>query len=90
MMTRSRSHDWRRAFGDRLRSLRHEVGISQEELAFRAGLHRTYVSSVERGERNISLANIHSLADALGIDVRRLFDEEPPETNSNTPAEAMR
>jgi transcriptional regulator with XRE-family HTH domain len=54
--------------------LRKEVGISQEELAARSGLHRTYVSSVERGERNISLANIHALADALDIDIRRLFD----------------
>lgn len=68
--TRTRS----RAFGERLRALRKEVGISQEELAARSGLHRTYVSSVERGERNISLANIHALADALDIDIRRLFD----------------
>jgi len=67
------AHDRRTAFGDRLRALRLEAGISQEELASRSGLHRTYVSSVERGQRNIALANIHSLADALGIDVRELF-----------------
>jgi len=45
--------------------MRTAKGISQEELAQRSGLHRTYVSSVERGERNISLANIAKLASAL-------------------------
>jgi transcriptional regulator with XRE-family HTH domain len=66
----------RRIFGDRLRTLRHEADLSQEELASRSGLHRTYVSSVERGRRNISLATIYSLADALGIDASDFFDED--------------
>ena len=70
------ANDRPRAFGDRLRVLRREAGVSQEELADRAGLHRTYVSSVERGARNISLANIHALADALGVDVRDLFGDD--------------
>ena len=47
--------------------------MSQEELADRARLHRTYVSSVERGERNVSLENIFHLADGLGVDVRELL-----------------
>lgn len=56
----------RRAFGMRLRELRIQRGISQEQLGHVAGLDRTYVGSVERGERNISLDNIWALADALG------------------------
>ena len=42
------------------------MGISQEELADRAGLHRTYVSSIERAQRNVALKNIFRIADALG------------------------
>ena len=53
-------------FGENLREVRSKKGISQEKLAALAGLHRTYVSSVERGERNISLVNIERLAVALG------------------------
>lgn len=63
----------RQAFGERVRLLRAAAGLSQEELAERSSLHRTYISSVERGRRNISLANIYSIADALGIDIRELF-----------------
>jgi transcriptional regulator with XRE-family HTH domain len=55
-------------FGKRVKELRMLQKISQEELAFRSGLHRTYISSVERGERNISLINIERLAQALMVD----------------------
>lgn len=54
-------------FGDRLRQLRLESGLSQEQLADLAALDRSYVGSVERGERNISLDNICKLASALGL-----------------------
>lgn len=54
-------------FGERLRQVRAKAGVSQERLADLAGLHRTYVSSVERGKRNISLLNIEKLAYALGV-----------------------
>lgn len=63
----------RRAFGARVRELRQAHEWSQEDLAEKAALHRTYIGSVERGERNISLDNIHALADALGVSVTELF-----------------
>lgn len=55
----------RLGLGALVREKRHVLGISQEELAFRSGLHRTYVGSVERGERNLSLENIFIFAKAL-------------------------
>lgn len=66
--------DYRRSFGGRLRELREKSGLSQEGLGLKARLHRTYVGSVERGERNISLLNVHALADALDVPVTRLFE----------------
>jgi len=62
-------------FGDRLRSIRLRKGISQEKLAEIAGVHRTFVSSVERGERNISLQNIARLAKALEVTMARLMPD---------------
>ena len=60
-------------FGSKLRAVRQKKGVSQEKLAELAGLHRTYVSSVERGKRNISLVNIERLAIALGVAMRELI-----------------
>ena len=62
-------------FGEKLRNIRLDLGYSQEELSFKAGLHRTYISSVERGKRNISLSNIQKLADALGLKMKDLMPE---------------
>lgn len=73
-------------FGGRVRQLREELHLSQEELAFRAGLHRTYVSSMERGQRNVSLVNIERLADALEIATSVLFESEPPLREDDTAA----
>jgi transcriptional regulator with XRE-family HTH domain len=60
-------------FGERIRSLRQLRNLSQEELAFRAGIHRTYLGGIERGERNPALKNINSLADALNVSLSELF-----------------
>ena len=65
--------DIRTRFGARVRQLRTERGWSQEGLADRAGLHRTYIGSVERGEQNISLENIERLATTLGVSLAGLF-----------------
>jgi transcriptional regulator with XRE-family HTH domain len=67
--------DPRKQFGYHLRSVRAAKGLSQEELADRSGLNRTYVGSVERGERNVSLLNIHKLAAALGVAPSTLLDD---------------
>ncbi len=66
----------RTAFGQRVRDLRLARGLSQEKLAELADLHRTYVSSLERGQRNVSLENIHALARGLGVRPQDLFDGE--------------
>lgn len=63
----------RQCFAQNLRRLRTRQGISQEELAYRSGLHRTYVGSVERGERNISIDNMERLATALSVDLASLL-----------------
>jgi transcriptional regulator with XRE-family HTH domain len=60
-------------FGDRVRVLRKERGLSQEQLALESGLDRSYVGGVERGERNISLENIKRLAKALDISLAVLL-----------------
>jgi transcriptional regulator with XRE-family HTH domain len=60
-------------FGDRVRELRKQKGLSQESLALACDLDRSYIGGVERGERNISLLNIHKIAEALGVAVRELF-----------------
>lgn len=66
--------DPRKEFGRNLRKRRVALGLSQEKLAERAGVHRTYVGSVERGERNVSLENIARLARALGLSASTLME----------------
>lgn len=60
--------------GKRVRELRNNLGISQEELADLAGLDRTYITSVECGKRNISIVNIEKLAKALNITIKDFFN----------------
>jgi len=61
-------------FGEAVRKLRQEKQISQEEFADLCGLHRTYISDIELGKRNVSLENIEKIANALDISISRLFE----------------
>lgn len=63
-------------FGGRVRALRLQKSLSQEELAQLAGIDRTYIGGVERGERNLSIINVKRIADALGITPKDLFDDD--------------
>ncbi len=63
---------------ENLRALRQQKGLSQEKLAELAGLHWTYIGSVERGERNISIDNVEALARALEINVPDLLSPKRP------------
>ena len=64
------------AFGARVRELRKKAQLSQEGLADAAGLDRSYIGGVERGERNVSLVNIHKIAQALKVKPGALFGGE--------------
>ena len=70
------NNDPLRQFGERVRSLREQARLSQEALADRAGIHRTYLGGVERGERNIALRNIVRIALALGVEPADLFQSK--------------
>jgi len=72
-MSRYETESLRNVLARNVRQLRHERGLSQEELADRAGLHRTYVGSIERGERNLTVDNIEKIAKGLGIDAALLL-----------------
>ena len=81
------SSNARAVFAKRLRQIRLSKGLSQEALADLAGLHRTYVGSVERGERNVSIDNMERLAKALEVDIFELLREQrhelPPRQESS-------
>lgn len=62
-----------RQFGNKVKKLRKIKGWSQEELAKRAGLHRTYIGSIERSERNVSLINIEKISKAFNLSIGSLF-----------------
>lgn len=71
----SNSPKARISFGKNIRREREKRSLSQEELAEVAGLHRTYIGSIERGERNVSIDNIERLANALGVRISKLLEE---------------
>lgn len=72
-MEKDREQQIKKEFGARLRSIRIQKNLSQEQLALACRLDRTYIGGVERGERNISLVNTYKIAAALGISARELF-----------------
>lgn len=72
-MKRKAGRDIRIRFGIAVRRRRSELGISQEELAGRAELHRTYIADIERGTRNVSLLNIEKIAKGLGLRIGDLM-----------------
>ena len=72
-VTRTKETDPIPAFGRTVRRLRQSRGLSQEKLAELAGIHRTYIGDVERGQRNIALVNMTRIAKALGISLSRLI-----------------
>jgi len=61
-------------FGNQLRKVRTEAGLSQEALGFKSGLHRTYIGAIERGEQSVSVDNVYKLAKALKVKPKDLFE----------------
>ena len=68
-------------FANNVKKYRTESGLSQEAFAEKAGLHRTYISAIEREKRSIALDNVQKIADALEIETYLLFIEETEKTN---------
>ena len=69
--------DIRKKVGINLRKLREAKGWSQEQLAFETGLHRTYISGIERGVRNPTVLVLETIASRMGIDISELVGREP-------------
>ena len=69
--------DVRKRVGLNLKEIRQELGLSQEAFAFKAGLHRTYISGIERGVRNPTVLVLEEIALALGVPSAKLLEEAP-------------
>ncbi len=69
------AEDIRSRFGGRLRQLRRQKGMTQVQLAERLGLDRSYLADIERGKRNVSLANLEIIAKGFGMTLSRLFSK---------------
>jgi len=74
-MVRKSSDSLRATLAENIKTFRKEKGFSQEELAERCGLHRTYIGSVERHERNVTLSTLEVLSESLGVSVPELLTE---------------
>jgi transcriptional regulator with XRE-family HTH domain len=62
-------------FGQNVQKIRKAQGLSQEELADKAGLHRTYIGMIERAEKNVTLKNIEKVAKALNVEIKSLLEK---------------
>ncbi len=71
--TKSMKSDISIKLGLRLRDLRMQHGLSQEEVAYKAGVHRTYIGMVERAEKNITITSLNKIAEALNTDIKNLL-----------------
>ena len=74
-MKESDNYEFLKRFGNLVRMARTNQDMSQEQLAEKAGLHRTYIGMVERGEKNITIINIYKIANALGISISKLVEK---------------
>jgi transcriptional regulator with XRE-family HTH domain len=72
-MAKAKPGKLRQVLADNIRRLRHELGISQEELAHRAKIHRTYMSSIERAQRNVAIDNVEKIAKGLEVKPHQLL-----------------
>lgn len=82
-MVRKSSDSLRATLAENIKKFRKEKGLSQEELAERCGLHRTYIGSVERHERNVTLSTLEVLSETLDVTVPELL------TNSESPSDNL-
>jgi transcriptional regulator with XRE-family HTH domain len=81
-MVRKSSNFLRETLANNIKTFRKEKGLSQEELAEQCGLHRTYIGSVERLERNVTLSTLEVLSETLGVTVPELLtNRESPSNN---------
>jgi transcriptional regulator with XRE-family HTH domain len=81
-MVRKSSNFLRETLANNIKTFRKEKGLSQEELAEQCGLHRTYIGSVERLERNVTLSTLEVLSKTLGVTVSELLtNRESPSNN---------
>lgn len=81
-MVRKSSDILRAVLAENIKTFRREKGLSQEELAEQCGLHRTYIGSVERHERNVTLSTLEVLASTLGVTVPDLLSKHDSPSNS--------
>jgi transcriptional regulator with XRE-family HTH domain len=87
---RARAPSPQQSFGARVRELRMAAGMTQEDLAERCGLFRTYMSRIETGRANPTLTMIDALAASLGVPITTLFERDPPGPPVPRPARASR